>query len=76
MPIPEDRPVSDYTWIDVEGPFETSDKAFLYETCVGRIWIPKSQCGARAKNPDGSHRRIEITKWIAREKGIPLDKKK
>jgi hypothetical protein len=73
MPIPNDLPPSEHIWIDVEGPFETSDKAFLYETKVGRIWLPKSQCGARKKNPDGSHCRIEITKWVAREKGLLRD---
>jgi hypothetical protein len=71
MAFPEDKPpVPAFTWIDVEGPFETTDKAFLYETSVGRIWVPRSQCGARKKNPDGSHCRIEVTTWIAREKGL------
>lgn len=70
MPTPLDKPESEYLWIDVEGPFDTSDKALLYETSVGRIWLPRSQCGARKKNPDGSHSRIEVSKWIAREKGL------
>ena len=61
-------------WIKVTGPIRETEKAYLYETAAGEIWVPKSQLGARKKGPDGSHVKIELPRWIAKEKGL-LDPK-
>lgn len=68
--LPLDKQTSDRVWIDVEGPFGETEKALLYETSAGRLWFPRSQLGARKKNAEGGHVRIEITRWVAQEKGL------
>lgn len=58
-----------YIWIDVEGPLRETDQAVLYDTDEGEVWLPKSQIGAH-KDEDGKHTRLEITEWIAEQKGL------
>lgn len=71
-----------YIWIDVVGPIRETDKAMLFETEQGEIWIPKSHMGAH-KESDGptwgvvatpsetTHwSRLEVTRWIAEQKGL------
>jgi len=63
----KDRP---YIWIDVYGMRRETKLAILYETDEGEIWFPKSQVGAHATDKDGKHIRLEVTQWIAEQKGL------
>jgi hypothetical protein len=60
----------DTCWIDVRGPTRETDKAFLYVTEIGDVWVPKSQIGGRKKNEKGEHVKIEMPKWLAENKGL------
>jgi hypothetical protein len=71
---PIDQQPSTHVWIEVTGPIRETDKAYLYETAAGEIWVPKSQLGARKKGLNGKHVKIELPRWIAKEKGL-LDEK-
>lgn len=58
-------------WFDVVEVAQT-DKAYLFtfEDLDEDVWIPKSQCGGRRRNDDGKVERIELSTWIAKEKGL------
>jgi hypothetical protein len=61
----------DTIWFDVVEIAKT-DKAYLFEFdgIDEQLWIPKSQCGGRRKDEDGEVVRVELSKWIAKEKGL------
>lgn len=65
-----ENPKAVYVWIEVSGMIRETDKAFLYATKIGEVWIPRSQLGARKKGPDGQHIKIELPRWIAVDKGL------
>ena len=77
MPSADEKKIPEYVWVAASGPMRETEKAFLYETGAGEIWITRSQLGARKKGPEGKHIRIELPKWLAIEKGLfdPKDKK-
>lgn len=55
-------------WIDV-GYIRHTEKAILFDTDAGEVWIAKSQIGARTKVSAGIHR-IEIPEWLAKQENL------
>lgn len=55
-------------WYDVSELSET-DLAYFFEIEGDEMWIPKSQLKARKKE-DGKIVRVELTTWIAEQKGL------
>ena len=61
--------VNDETvWFDVEEVRET-EKAYLFNIEGDEMWVPKSQVRGRKKD-DGKIVRVELTSWIASQKGL------
>ncbi len=58
----------DTSWFDCTFVRET-ELAMLLEIEGEELWIPKSQIGA-SKKKDGKPIRVELTDWIARQKGL------
>lgn len=58
-------------WFDVVEVDET-EKAYLFtfEKVPDDLWIPKSQCGGRRRNENKKIVRVELSAWIAKEKGL------
>lgn len=50
--------------IDVDGITRETDKAKLFQTAEGEIWIPVSQI------EDETDDEITIPEWLAKEKGL------
>jgi hypothetical protein len=69
------RTDGEWTWIDVKGPFRDSGHSVLVETRKGDLWIPKSQIGAKKKDPNDPQRwiRIEVRRWLAKKEGLVED---
>lgn len=69
--MPPLRENDETVWVDVQQLNET-EKAWLFGLVESgeEVWIPKSQVRAKKKDADGTIGRIEITKWMARQKGI------
>lgn len=66
--------MGEYTWIDVSGPIAKGEKADLFDTDAGELWIPKSQTAARKRDEGHATVRLEVTAWWARKHGL-LDEK-
>ena len=60
-------------WINAKGPLEEREKALLLETDEGRLWVPKSQMGARKKDGDQIVR-CEVALWWAEKNGLVAKK--
>ena len=59
-----------YTWIDVEGPHNVTEKARLFKTDEGDKWIPKSVTGAMKKDNAGFTIRLEVEMWWAKANNL------
>lgn len=55
-------------WITV-GFIRDTDKAILFDTDAGQVWIAKSQIGGRKSDEAGIHR-IEIPAWLAKSENL------
>lgn len=58
--------------IDVQGPTRETEKAGLYGTTAGDVWIPKSQIRSHVTH-NGVLTKLEVPLWLAIEKGIVED---
>lgn len=59
-------------WIDVEGPLQETDLALLFRFDDKEHWVPRSQLGARKRDPNDRQRiiRVEVTVWFAKKVGV------
>lgn len=57
--------MSEYVWIDATE-VRSTDRARLFETEAGEVWIPKSAIGAANKKTG----RVEVARWLAEKRGL------
>lgn len=68
------KPTPETIWMDVEFVRET-EKARLFDTEHGEVWIPKSKKVTGAmKREGGQIVRIEVYRWFAKNEGWIDDK--
>jgi hypothetical protein len=60
--------MGELVWVTFTKVLRETDRAYLFLTRDGEIWLPKSQI-----EDLGAHGEVQIPKWLAEEKELEYD---